>query len=256
MTEQTNGQGQGGQTPAPGTAEYNQMMAARYENQGGSGQNQQDFSQYANTPAMPDFGLEKFYNKQTGEYDYANHIKELNYRLDQTKTQPQQQEGFSPLNFEDIASTFQNSGKLSDEQYAAIERVGIPREVVDEYFRLQSQVSSLEQQVAIQYAGGQETVNQMFAWAKQNLTKQEIDQYNAALASPNWRMAIDSLKARSGIGAKPAGPELVDGTGTVPQGELAFASKAEMVKAMSDPRYRDDPAYRNMVRRRVVMSNF
>jgi len=43
---------------------------------------------------------------------------------------------------------------------------------------------------------------------------------------------------------------------SAPASGLGFASSAEMISAMSDPKYKSDPAFRNQVRLRVGRSNF
>jgi len=43
---------------------------------------------------------------------------------------------------------------------------------------------------------------------------------------------------------------------SAPASGTGFASSAEMISAMSDPKYKSDPAFRNQVRLRVGRSNF
>lgn len=260
MTDTTNtgAEAGGADAPARGTPEYNQMMADKYDNQGGRvDPNKQNF-EALQQKAMPDYGMEKFWNAESGQYDYDNHIKELNYRLEQTKA-GQGEGNFTPINFEEVWTTVTETGELNEQHLEAFNKVGIPPEIVTQFVELNKQAAVMQAQIATNYAGGQEALDEMFNWAKTNLPEDEINSYNETLAGPNWRMALDSLKERSGVGK--AAPQqqsmrLVDDTAPAGPSNVAFASKNEMVKAMSDPRYREDPAYRDQVRKRVAVSNF
>ena len=100
----------------------------------------------------------------------------------------------------------------------------------------------------------------MFKWAQDNLAEEEVRGYNEILDSPNWRMAIDSLRVASGIGAdgnksSNAAPSLVEGNNKT-NTSASFASKTQMIEAMKDPKYKNDPAYRNQVRQKIAQSNF
>lgn len=70
--------------PEKGTQEYNEQMAQRFE----QGLNDKGNAQTFDSPPpeiapMPEGGHDKFYNKETGEYHWENHSKELQYRIDQ-----------------------------------------------------------------------------------------------------------------------------------------------------------------------------
>ena len=249
--------------PEKGTPEYNEMMAQKYESQGNENPNAQSFQQ--EVEAMPEGGFEKFYNAETGAYDWPNHAKELQYRLDQ-KAQPEQPKEETPevtegsLDWDAIGADVNQSGKLSDTNRKALNASGIPDDVIDQYLDLLNVGQEFSQQRTIEYAGGEESLNGMFEWAGNNLSEEEISNYNEILDSPNWRMAIDSLRVASGIDGKGvtqsvSGPQLVEGEAAGASGQ-AFTSKQQMIDAMSDPRYKSDPAFRNQVRLRVGRSNF
>lgn len=251
--------------PQKGTPEYNEMMAQRYDNQGAENPNAQTFEQPVEIAALPEGGLDKFYNAETGAYDWANHAKELQYRLDQ-QPQPEQPQPETPetteggLDWDAIGADVNASGTLSDANRQALNASGIPDDVIDQYLDLLNVGQEFSQQRTIEYAGGEESLNAMFDWARNNLSEEEISNHNEILDSPNWRMAIDSLRVASGIDGDAAtqalsGPQLVEGEAAGVSGQ-AFSSKEQMIAAMSDPRYKSDPAFRNQVRLRVGRSNF
>jgi hypothetical protein len=94
-------------------------------------------------------------------------------------------------------------------------------------------------------AGGEQQYEQMLSWASDNLSEAEIDMYDDVMDSGDPAacfFAVQALMARYGDGTGVDG-ELLTGKSptTVAQG---FRSQAELVQAMSDPRYESDPAYR------------
>ena len=97
-------------------------------------------------------------------------------------------------------------------------------------------------------AGGEEQYGQMLSWASENLSDAEIDMYDDVMDSGNPAacfFAVQALMARYGDSTGVDG-ELITGKSptSVAQG---FRSQAELVQAMSDPRYESDPAYRSDV---------
>tara|TARA_A100000172_G_scaffold81002_1_gene72354 strand:+ start:2714 stop:3508 length:795 start_codon:yes stop_codon:yes gene_type:complete len=251
--------------PQKGSPEYNEMMAQKYESQGGDDPNQQSFEQPIDVTPIPEGGLDKFYNKESGEYDWANHVQELEYRLEQTKSstpteEAQPAEQNSSLDWDSMAQNVSESGQLSDDNRKALNSAGIPDDIIDNYMDLLNIGQEFSQQRTIEYAGGEENLNGIFDWARNNLSEEEVNNYNEILDSPNWRMAIDSLRVAADAngldnGQNVSGPVLLEGEAAGTGGQ-AFASKEQMITAMSDPRYKSDPAFRNQVRLRVGRSNF
>jgi|TARA_B100000035_G_scaffold3222_1_gene2768 hypothetical protein len=97
-------------------------------------------------------------------------------------------------------------------------------------------------------AGGEQQYEQMLGWASDNLSEAEIDMYDDVMDSGDPAacfFAVQALMARYGDSTGVDG-ELLTGKSptTVAQG---FRSQAELVQAMSDPRYESDPAYRSDV---------
>lgn len=97
-------------------------------------------------------------------------------------------------------------------------------------------------------AGGEQQYEQMLGWASENLSEAEIDMYDDVMDSGDPAacfFAVQALMARYGDSTGVDG-ELLTGKSptSVAQG---FRSQAELVQAMSDPRYESDPAYRSDV---------
>ena len=104
-------------------------------------------------------------------------------------------------------------------------------------------------------AGGEEQYNQMISWAGENLTEQEISMYDSVMDKGDPAAAFFAVQALSYRYQDANGVEgsLVQGKSPGPGG--AFRSQAELVQAMSDPRYDNDPAYRQDVMRKLERSN-
>ena len=105
-------------------------------------------------------------------------------------------------------------------------------------------------------AGGDEAYGTMIQWASQNLQPGEIEVYDAVMdgGDPNAIFfAIQALKYRyqDSVGFE---GELLTGRSAVASND-AFRSQAEVVRAMNDPRYDSDPAYRNDVFEKLERSN-
>ena len=250
--------------PEKGTPEYNEAMAEKYDKGFRTDDKKQSFEAPKEIAAIPETGLEKFYNKESGEYDWPNHAKELQYRLDQQKKESQPADGpeadTQKIDWETITKSVAENKTLNEAEMKQLMEFGIPEEIVNSYVDLMGVSQEFAQQRTIEYAGGEENLNAIFDWASKNLPEEEVKNYNAILDSPNWRMALDSLRISSGIGvetmaANKNNPQLVEGSNT-PTSSAGFAAKQEMIEAMGNPKYKSDPAFRHQVRLRVAQSNF
>lgn len=256
------------QEVVPGSEEYNQQMIDRFVNQDAAIEegNQPD---PVPVQPMPEGGYDKFYDQSTGEYNWENHAKELAYRLQQQ--QPEQQvedqqtgeETEQQTAVNDIISQagldpnvlrqqLEDSGELAEDAMVALERVGLPRDIVETYvenlnFRREQTISE-----ALEYVGGEQAWRDMVDWGLNNLSEGEIEQYNNLLGTPEWRIAADAIAVRMGDAApnRVAEPSLM--TGQQQNGStFGYRSKSEMKSDMSDPRYTSDPSFRQEVMRKM-----
>jgi hypothetical protein len=104
--------------------------------------------------------------------------------------------------------------------------------------------------------GGVDNYNQMTAWAADNLPEQEINIFDQVMERGDPQaiyFAIQSLSYRYQE-AQGYDGELLTGRAAVSTVD-AFRSQAEVVRAMSDPRYDNDPAYRQDVYDKIERSN-
>ena len=96
----------------------------------------------------------------------------------------------------------------------------------------------------------------MVGWAKDNLQEQEIAMYDQVMDKGDplaCYFAVQALKYRFDDAAGTEG-RMLTGKAASNRGS-AFRSQAEVVRAMSDPKYENDPAYRQDVFNKLERSN-
>ena len=104
--------------------------------------------------------------------------------------------------------------------------------------------------------GGEQNYSNMLQWAQSNLTEQEIGMFDSVMSNGDINsafFAVNSLASRYNDRVGYDGKML---TGNAPKGSQdTYRSQAEMVAAMSDPKYDKDPAYRRDVMEKVARSD-
>src|SRR5210317_41052 len=150
---------------------------------------------------------------------------------------------------------FENDGQLSEETYNALEKAGLPRDLVDSYAAGQQALLQSEEAQIQSVANGQ--YDAMAEWANENLPQEEIDAFDEAVTGgtiSQAKLAVQGLYARyqNEVGAKPKLTQgAVNGVSTMP-----FKSMQELARAQSDPRYKSgDKAYHEEIDRRLSVSN-
>ena len=105
-------------------------------------------------------------------------------------------------------------------------------------------------------AGGSDEYSQMTAWAGENLPPEDVQAFDSLIATGQMgaiRLAVAGLRS---IYSEKVGYEgrMLSGKAATETVD-AFRSQAEVVRAMQDPRYDNDPAYRNDVFNKLDRSN-
>jgi hypothetical protein len=150
---------------------------------------------------------------------------------------------------------FENDGQLSEETYNALEKAGLPRDLVDSYAAGQQALLQSEEGQIKSVAQG--NYDAMAEWANENLPQEEIDAFDEVVTGGSIsqaKLAVQGLYARyqNEVGAKPKLTQgAVSGVSTMP-----FKSMQELARAQSDPRYKSgDKAYHEEIDRRLSVSN-
>jgi hypothetical protein len=103
--------------------------------------------------------------------------------------------------------------------------------------------------------GGQNEYNQMLGWANENLNPTEVAAYNSVITGDNpdaiyWAALGLKSKYTDSVGYE--GKQV---TGKrAPTANEMFRSHAELARAINNPKYRDDPAYRRDVEDKLARS--
>ena len=104
--------------------------------------------------------------------------------------------------------------------------------------------------------GGKDSYTEMLQWAGDNRTETEIKMFDHVIGSNEPFAMFFAIRALGNSWNNAVG---VDGellTGSAPvDTKNVFRSQAEVIEAMSDPRYDKDPAYRNDVFEKLDRSN-
>jgi hypothetical protein len=118
------------------------------------------------------------------------------------------------------------------------------------------EISEEQAEYLMDMVGGDKAYKSMIDWAGQNFSKEEISMYDTVMGSgdPNAIFfAVQALQARYNDNVGSDG-QLLTGRGAENTDD-SFKSQAELVAAMSDPRYDRDPAYRQDLMRRLENSD-
>lgn len=161
-----------------------------------------------------------------------------------------------------IKAEYAAKGELSEASYAKLAEAGYTKRFVDSFVRGQEALAEQYAAGVVRYAGGAEQFNRILSHLEANdkSTKE-------ALESAIIRKDLVTAKAILNL----AGRNLGKARGVQPQRTITtqgkpavaapkvetegFGSKADMVKAMSDPRYLRDAKYTMEVRAKVAASS-
>lgn len=148
---------------------------------------------------------------------------------------------------------YQNEGKLSQETFDKLSELD-SKQLLEAYMEIQSQPVQVEDFTAEQvseiqnFVGGEEQYNGLVNWAAENMPQHFIQAFDNLInvGDPDMiKLAV--------VGMQAAFQEANGYEGRMLSGKPAqttqdvFRSQAEVVAAMSDPRYDRDPAYRQDV---------
>lgn len=177
--------------------------------------------------------------------------------------QPQQETAQPVISQEELNSystEFYQTGTLSDASFAALEKKGLTREVVQAYIDGQKTHIAQETEELTKGIGGYEQFKKIAEWAGKAIPEAERNAYNEVFKSGN-KVAIQAVLEKMNtlyLEANPQPPAAqVNGnpatSAAVPND--VFASRDEMVQAMTDKRYQTgDVAYIRSVTEKIQRS--
>jgi len=199
----------------------------------------------------------KFEDAQQLEKAYIELQRKLGSKEEQQEPEPQQEE--EP---ENPILTLIDEARTSDEFDLNKFKDLDPTEVAKTFLENTSEdsgrdLSEKEVDSIRNSVGGEESYGQLMEWANQNYPKQVIEAFDQLVDSGNSfaiQLAVNGLmadyEANNGLDGT-----LLTGKGSPPAQADVFRSQAEVVRAMNDPRYDTDPAYRQDVFDKLGRSN-
>ena len=167
------------------------------------------------------------------------------------------------INFQDMNVRWQQTVNLEPGDYDQLAEAGFNREMVDAYLSglqykaTQDTALSVKEVASIKESlGGEAEYSKMIEWAAANLSAEEVEGFNQIINTQPMaavKMAITGLHARySAVEGRE--PKLIGGR--APKGSTdKFESTAQLVAAMSDPKYSTDPAYQRKVQEKLSRSS-
>ena len=139
-------------------------------------------------------------------------------------------------------------GEESDEEYDDSDE--------DDSAEPEGQLTEEQADQLHEMVGGEKAYQSMLEWAAQNFSQEEIDMYDSVMGSGNANSIYFAVQALANTYFDNVGSEgeLLTGRGST-ESNAIFRSQSELVQAMNDPRYDNDPAYRSDVMTKLENSD-
>ena len=230
-------------------AQQEQLLAGKYKNaeelekayvelQSKLGENEKE----DNTEAKEEEVLPEESEKDSKEYSEGAQLindASAEYWENDGALKPETIEKFASLSSQDLVNAYLEVQKNQPKSQAQDGEVS------------QQDINTIQNSV-----GGEAEYSKLVNWAGENLTKDAIEAFDSAVETGNVQMiklAIAGVKAQYEAENGTEGRML---SGKPPKSSAdTFRSQAELVAAMSDPKYDNDPAYRQDVMEKLDRSD-
>jgi len=172
----------------------------------------------------------------------------------ETETPKETSEAYQSIN--QATEEFMEAGELSADTFKSLEDSGLPRELVESYIAGQQAIAEGQTSAVYEITGGQDQYTAMSEWATESLDESSVDAFNQIVEKgtiAQAKVAVQGLYSQY-QSANGTAPSLVQGN-TSGNSVAPFGSSKQVSMAMRDPRYSNDPAYRNEVQRRLSISD-
>jgi hypothetical protein len=202
--------------------------------------------------------LEKAYielQKKLGESNDGLREETQQGERREEEVEEQQPEADPLVNLLNSASEeyYSNEGKLSEETMSKLSELD-SKDLIEAYMQIQSQPTQVDDFTADQvtdiqnFVGGEQQYNGLVSWAAENMPENFVQAFDNLI-----NVGDPDMVKLAVVGMQAAFQEANGYEGRMLSGKPAetkadvFRSQAEVVQAMSDPRYDRDPAYRQDV---------
>ena len=157
---------------------------------------------------------------------------------------------------------YSNDNELKPETIQKLKEMP-SEELIEAYLELQKNnpvakaqpLSDDAAKTIVDSVGGQDAYNDTLAWASDNLKPEEVAAYDNVVNSGNKDAIFFAVQALNQRYKDSVGFEGQQISGKAPKSTVkGFRSNAELANAISDPRYRNDPAYRYDIEQKLAAS--
>ena len=164
------------------------------------------------------------------------------------------------VDFKQAIKEYEESGNISSRTLANLVNAGYPKEVIESFIEGRHAIEERFTKAVYDSAGGEQEYFKMTQWAANNLPQSTLKAFNKALDSNDLdliSMMVAGIQSKMDATRGTSNPTLLGSTQGAGGGEpKGFASKQDMIKAMSDPRYARDPAYTRSVEQKMLYTVF
>ena len=214
----------------------------------------------------------KYKDAQELEKAYIELEKKLGSRNEEETAEPEAEDQQETSNYSTqveaisrAAEEFNSKGELSPETLAEFEKMS-SKELIQAYFEYEQGLPAMDAPQSVELSsadvntiqnsvGGEAAYQRLVGWAAQNFSEAEIQAFDNVVDSGNVaaiNLALAGLQARY-TDANGYEGQMIQGKAAAPAD--TFRSQAEVVRAMSDPKYDRDPAYRNEIMEKLARSD-
>jgi len=205
-----------------------------------------------------------------GKYESAEELErayvELQQRFSSNESAPEEEQVSEEVEEPDVdlleALWQQSQDEFDPETLEALAEAD-PIDIAQAYLDLRAEGVSEDRQLSqgeidglYDMVGGQEQYTEMLQWAANNCEQDMIEAYDAVMQKGDPAACFFAVQAMAFRMAEMEGwqpQDFLSGNSAVQQADV-FRSQAEVVEAMSDPRYDRDPAYRQDIMNKLERS--
>lgn len=162
------------------------------------------------------------------------------------------------VDFNVAVKEYEATGELSEETVKALEEAGYPAEVVESFIEGRKAIEAKFTNAIYDSVGGEKEYQKIITWASNNLQKKSIDSFNRAIDNNNIDaivLMLEGMKAKMVAKMGTAKKSIHGGAKPHQSQPKGFTSKADIIKAMSDPRYGRDAKYTQEVEQMMWATN-
>jgi len=196
--------------------------------------------------------LEKAYVELQKKLGESNEEPEATAE-EEEETQPEETPVAETL-LSEASQQFEETGTLTEEMMSRFTDMS-SQELVETYMKMQQNAPQAPEPVELtdkdvltikESVGGEAQYDKLMDWANSNMQQHQVDAFDDIISTGNVeaiQLVVEGLKSRYEASNGYEG-RMLSGKAARETSDV-FRSQAELVQAMSDPRYDRDPAYRN-----------